>query len=457
MPQINLLRNTKVFLTTLTELSISPSAITPANTFEIQVQADFKYSQGTEQQTITLNEAGATPSRGQRSFNTKINPVDWNFASYVRPYAVTEVTGNLSAVGPGNGTEATVTTSAAHNLSLGDRVTLAGATGYNGTYYIIAVPSSTTFKVSTSSTAADPAAGTFTRAARTTAPEAILWNALAGSQQLYASNTWTETATEADLVFTNSNAHQLAPFGLIFKTDNSIYFVPQCAVNQADISFSIDAIASIAWTGQGTKLIRLTDAGYPAALTTIVSANTWDTVAGFITNKLSTVTLTGYNINNGVTTIATQAYSLALTGGQLTVNNNIQYLTPEVLGAVNQAIGYYTGTRSISGNFTAYLKVKAGADTDKYASELLEDLVAHSAESPDNVFNMVLSLGGAGSSFPKVDFAMPATMLQIPAIDVADVVATTINFTGQGSTGTGAATAYDINAANELTVTYVTA
>ena len=49
------------------------------------------------------------------------------------------------------------------------------------------------------------------------------------------------------------------------------------------------------------------------------------------------------------------SYSVTLTGGNITVSNNISYITPEELGIVNVPIGHVTGTRAISGSFTCYL------------------------------------------------------------------------------------------------------
>ena len=49
------------------------------------------------------------------------------------------------------------------------------------------------------------------------------------------------------------------------------------------------------------------------------------------------------------------SYSLTLTGGNVTISNNMTFLTPETLGVVNQPLGHVTGTRSVSGNFTCYL------------------------------------------------------------------------------------------------------
>lgn len=460
---VNLLRNAKVFYTTLSKAqALTAANITPANTFELQVLSDFKFSQATEQQTITLNEAGAVPARGQRSFNTKINPVDWNFGTYLRPYKIAAVTATATAASGDTATSilATVTCATAHGFVAGDVVTISTGTPTVG--IVTAISSSTIFQVAPatgtfSATALDTAV--FTKTERVTAPESLMWNALVSADQPFAVGTgttsWVETTSSATLRMGESNKHRFTRFGLIFKVDNTIYYVEDCAVNQGDISFGIDAIAMVNWTGQGTTLNKLTDTATVTALNTVVAANTWDSVAPFITNKLSTVDITGYNVNG----TATQVYTMGLTGGQLTVNNNIQFLTPETLGAVNQSIGYFSGTRAISGNITCYLKVKSGVDSNKYTSELLDDLIAHSLSNPDNLFKLSIGVGAAGAitGSPVVNLNMPSAMLQIPSIDVQDVVSATINFTAQANDdgyATDATSLFDISGTNELEVVY---
>ena len=468
---VNLLRNTKVFYTTLEKAAAQTAGnINPGNTWEIQVLSDFTFSQGTEQQTITLNEAGATPTRGQRSFNTAINPVDWSFGTYVRPYKTTTLN-FTTASGPGTVSvqEHTVTASAAPTgLSTGDYVTW-GAVGGFVTSIV-----GTTVKINQTVTGTPVAiadATTITRTVRTTAPEALLWNAIATNQDPYVAvagtNAWTEAANKADLSFANSNTHRFTSFGLIFKVDNTVYYVSDCAVNQADINFGIDQIAQVAWSGQGTDLVKLDNSTnlYSAvagtgALDKVGAANTWDSTAPFITNKLSIVSLEGYNIKDAAGVSQDLVYDLAITGGQLTINNNITFLTPETLGAVNKPIGYFSGTRAISGNLTCYLRVMTVSG--RYASELLDDLVTHSLQSPDNLFKMVVGIGSAGLTTgdvaPHLELTLPAAMLQIPTVDVQDVVSATINFTAQGSSATATVTdntdEFDILESNDLFVTY---
>ena len=49
------------------------------------------------------------------------------------------------------------------------------------------------------------------------------------------------------------------------------------------------------------------------------------------------------------------SYAVAITAGNITISNNITFLTPEELGRVNQPIEHVTGTRTVTGNFTCYL------------------------------------------------------------------------------------------------------
>jgi len=78
---VNLIRNSRVFFTTNVDsygrvkigtLKDGTSPMTTSNTWEIQVLDSLTFSQNTTQDTVTLNEAGAAPSRGQRSFNTAL-------------------------------------------------------------------------------------------------------------------------------------------------------------------------------------------------------------------------------------------------------------------------------------------------------------------------------------------------------------------------------------------------
>jgi hypothetical protein len=70
---------------------------------------------------------------------------------------------SISAITQAAGT-ATATAAAAHQLAVGDRVVIAGATptGYNGTVEVLSVPSTTTFTYKVSAEIATAASGTLT-------------------------------------------------------------------------------------------------------------------------------------------------------------------------------------------------------------------------------------------------------------------------------------------------------
>ena len=77
---LNLLRDAKVYMSTVA------TGWSTANTWEVKVLDGFSFSQSTSTQEVTLNEAGAAPNRGQKIFNTALDPVDFSFGTYVRPY-----------------------------------------------------------------------------------------------------------------------------------------------------------------------------------------------------------------------------------------------------------------------------------------------------------------------------------------------------------------------------------
>jgi len=375
---LNLVRNSRVFFTTdvnATTGVVDTAALEAAKTFEIQVLDGLTFSQNTNQETVTINEAGSSPVRGQRSFNVSLAPVDFSMSTYIRPRKTTTT-----------GTPALVTIDA---------------------------------------------------------EESVLWNALSS----VSGDGWTAGAISSELKFNKSNANQLQKFGLIIILDNVTYVIDDCVLTQATIDFGIDAISTIAWTGQGKTLRKLESngttslvEGVPTFSGGLAGSYTPKTIdAPFIANKLSTAT-----VAKGTGT----AYEVAITGGSITINNNVTYLVPANLAVVNQPATYFTGTRAISGSLNAYLKTGGTTDTGALLASMLSD-----TSNVEPNFNVQVAIGGSTGAV-KVELSMPTTMLTIPTIDVQQVVSTTINFTAQGSATGNAGSSYDIDAANELSVKY---
>jgi len=384
---VNLIRNSRVFFTTNVDSQGRVRAGTykdeaqpfsTTNTWEIQVLEGMTFSQNTTVDTVTLNEAGATPARGQRSFNTALEPLDFTFSTYLRP-------------------------------SL----------------------QSTTI----------------------TCEEKVLWNAFGGTIALGTANAaWTDgtSPTPGTFTVTNSNKHQLQAFGLIIVFDDLAYALDNCALDTATIDFGIDAIAAIQWAGKGSLIRQITlVASAPASnvvtftgadvgATGAEEANAKNTSAKFITNKLTVL-----QVNNDINDFTGTDFNIPITGGSITQSNNLTYLTPANLGVVNLPITYFTGTRSITGTLTAYLR-----SGNLSTGSLLSGLLANAASEINPSYAINIQMGGTSGT--HVDVGLPAAMLQIPTVNTEQVISTTLTFTGQGSTGT----AFDIDQANEVTVKY---
>jgi hypothetical protein len=456
---VNLSRNTKVYFTTNVDSVtgvITNSGFTAANLVELQVLSDYNFTQSTNQETIQLNEAGATPNRGQRSFNTALAPVEWSFKTYIRPYldggssaitAAEKVLWNAIA-GPSEiGKIGTVNAPKVTLTSISRATTTTGVCTAAGTFST-AYPVGSVFNIIGTGTGTSSAfIGQFVVDSATTSQIIFTNPYLTTSNPATAVGTfiamggqWAEgTTAMAQVGFAASESHQLQKFGLVFKTDNVYYYVDNCAVGEAQVDFGIDQISQIAWSGNGTVIREVTPHATFTSATAAVSA------AKFITNKLTTVSLSK-NIGGGGTD-----FNVPITGGSITISNNLQYLTPEILGIVNQPIGYFTGSRSITATLNAYLRAGA-AET----GGLLSDVLTSAASSPDNQFRCNIQVGG-GTNSVRVDFDIPAAMLQVPTVEQADVISTTINLTAQGYDLAGNVTAssgYNIESANELVVRY---
>jgi hypothetical protein len=399
---VNLIRNSRVFFTTNVDSQGRVRAGTykdeaqpfsTANTWEIQVLEGMTFSQNTTVDTVTLNEAGATPARGQRSFNTALEPLDFTFSTYLRPYL------NPGANGATNGTDDFVT-----------------------------------------------------------CEEKVLWNAFGGAIAYGTANAaWADgtagNAGPGTFTVANSNTHQLQAFGLIVVFDDLAYALDNCALDTATIDFGIDAIAAIQWAGKGS-LIRqvalvasvaannkVTFTGADVGATGAEEANAKNTAAKFITNKLTVL-----QVNDAINDFAGSDYTVPITGGSITMSNNLTYLTPANLGVVNLPITYFTGTRSITGTLTAYLRSGNTA-----TGGLLKGLIDSAATEINPSYAINIQMGGTSGT--HVDVGIPAAMLQIPTVNTEQVISTTLTFTGQGST-TGASPVFDIDQANEVTVKY---
>ena len=163
---------------------------TGANTFKMGVLDGYSFSQSSESTDVTINEAGATPSRGSKRFNDSLAPAEWSFSTYVRPFK-----------------------HGANSIRTENHMDMC---------------------------------------------ENILWAAIAGKDITGGALSGTSATavtcdgTDADVSFVRSDHHEMLKLNIFFVLENTTYRLNDCQVNQAEIDFSIDGIATIAWSGNAT-------------------------------------------------------------------------------------------------------------------------------------------------------------------------------------------------------------
>jgi len=481
---LNLLRNSRVFFTSKVDSTtgvVPTSGFATSDTQEIAVLEGFSFSQNTNNDTITISEAGATPTRGQRTFNTSLAPVDFSFSTYIRPYRSTNVkceesvlwnalAGSIAkntALTGGTFTAVTYTTATntltitgtsltSLSLSDGDDVVINGIGGtataaelkvVNGPARVSGTPSATsiTLKLHNPGTA-----------------DIATTNLTFTAMSLYKC-AWSEAAGQAILSMIDSNRNQLQKFGLVVIVDSVTYVIDNCAMGQVMIDFGLDGIATAQWTGQATGIKQLDSTVTTATAGTFGGAFSGNygqkdtTTSNYITNKLSTATLKTTKALGTAATAGTPYY-VAITGGSVTINNNINYVTPAILGVVNTPAAYFTGTRAVTGTLNAYLNTGTVTGyTGGGTGNLLKNMLAAASSVTEPMFSLELAIGGKDNAL-RVELQMPSVSLGVPTIDAQAVISTAINFTAAPSSLTGDATtsSYDLSRTNELTVRYYT-
>ena len=311
------------------------------------------------------------------------------------------------------------------------------------------------------------------------AVEGPLWAAMGASNYMAAvgeSGTFDPAAHEPNAFdFASSNNVTLGEFDLFFVlgatkdsegeiyttgTDGvTVYKLSDCTVGSATIDFDIDGIAQISWSGNGKTIGEAVQLKVTAGATSPAVTGEESTTIGLINEGVSSTTnfirqkLTDLTVQYDASEVSGSTgalgnsditFAVTLTGGSITIENNLNYLTPETLGDVNQPIGHITGTRNVSGNFTCYLNSQTNGSLDLF--EKLQE----SRGIITNAFALTFNIGG-GSNTPRCAVAMPKCHLELPAHSIEDVISVDVAFHALSSDLSSDTAA---NATNEMSVTY---
>ena len=344
-----------------------------SNIWQIPILEGYSFSQAQNVGEITFNEAtsaAGTSRRGRKMHVNSLAPVEFSFSTYMRPI--------VSTAAASGGWEDTGSEARHH------------------------------------------------------AVEEVLWALLVNAGAFTASNGANESAwadgisgstSSLTIDFTGSEKGVLTSgFSAIFLLNGATgtasemqqYEITNCAINEATIDFDLDGIATIQWSGFGEKIV---DGG-----ATDVTATIYEDIEetdNFIRNRLTQLSIANSN------SLSSGGHNVTLTGGSLTISNNLTYLTPETLGIINTPLGNVTGTRNVSGNLTCYLNTEAAGSADLF-EDILESNNGTGSDLITNDFNLVLSIGGTAA--PNVVVTMPTCHLEIPTHSFDDIISTDVAF-----------------------------
>ena len=436
-----------------------------SNAYEIPMLEGFSFSQSTNSSEITLSEmesTAGTSRRGRKMFNDSLAPVEWSFSTYIRPYIaagsgsnswadsqvhlVDEVLWNallsksrIDEDGTSGKSVANLTFSGGSGNQVGDILTLTGgtlATGYtaakatvvtvNGSAQITEVE-----VTEPSQYTANPTGATSSRGGAAVGTPTIVMGEELDSMI-------DRGTTKSVLTSRNSNVSALNTMTMEFNVGTAsnglIYKLNKAVVNSATINFDVEGIATIEWSGMAADISTINSNTHTALSgggKVITEGGTSADTENFIRNRLTAMAVAtngtpGSSGTYAATTEVKTSYDVTLTGGSITIENNISYLTPEELGVVNKPIEHVTGVRNVGGSFTCYL---ASNSTSTGSKDLFEDLThAELLDIITHDFAMTFKIGGSSGS-PRLEVKMPKCHVEVPTHSIEDVISLESTFT----------------------------
>ena len=406
----NLSRNTELYISTLAPADLASVdgsntgvALGDNNTWKVNVLDGYSFSQDTSTQEIGVSEAAsectgiAGLARATLTFNTALNPVDVSFGVYVRPY---DTTGTLGGDGPScvelpiwaaalgkeinlTNSPDTVANAAVFDVSTGTTDTLTFTTELSDVnelmvLHLYFVLDSTTYVVGEFSVGTIEADFSI---------DGIAMLNISGSGTTIKENpldvhttiaAWTGDTDYVDVPTTSSQSFLRNKLGTLELTDN------QGVAGTGDSEAATSAVTGqdiAGFTGLGTADAYVGGRVYSAAAgswATIVSHNdTTITVASY--EDISAASWDGTAVDAFLpSSHAAVSYCIPITGGSLTLENNMSYLTPEELAEIGTVIETHIKMERDAVQFGTAAKASSSNFVHKYfLNYLLEDERKH--------------------------------------------------------------------------------
>ena len=436
-----------------------PSA---SKAFAIPMLEGFSFSQSTNSSEITLSEmesTAGTSRRGRKMFNDSLAPVEWSFSTYIRPYIAssTAVSGStiswadqqvhlvdeclwnsllsksrIDEDGTSGTSLANLTFSGGSGNVVGDVLTATNGTLVTGYSHaqatVVSVSSGVITEVEITRPgqySADPSTYTSSRGGAT--PGTI--TTVMGEE---GDSMIDRGTTKSVMSSKNSNVSALNTMTLEFMIGTGVgYKLNKAVCNSATINFDVEGIATIEWSGMAATIDNITAftaaTGANSANAAINEGGTSADTENFIRNRLTAMSVAPKTSGTSAGVSGMQSsYDLTLTGGSITIENNISYLTPEELGVVNKPIEHVTGVRNVGGSFTCYL---ASNSANNGSKDFFEDLTSAAAlDVITHDFEMIFKIGGS-SGTPRIEVKMPQCHVEVPTHSIEDVISLESTFT----------------------------
>ena len=428
--------------------------------YVIPLLEGFSFSQTTNSSEITLSEmesTGGTSRRGRKMFNDSLAPVEWSFSTYLRPF-LSGTTNNAATYGAagqhlvdevlwnalmakgrlgevGTEIESITVTPGSSVFTTAPTVAFSGGGGSGATATVILHPTghADAGKIShinvTAGGSGYSSAPTVVFSGSAASGSGHSGVAVVGDADdaLLSRGTAAGNADANAMIMDTrrSNKSALETMTLEFNLgSNQLYKITKAVVNSATVNFDVDGIATVEWSGMGATIVSVTDGTQLTSAKKITEGGRAADTNNFIRNRLTSMSI-GFadGGNSDITPINDTAYALTVTGGSISIENNISYLTPEELGVVNKPIEHVTGVRNIGGSFTCYLATGAGG-----SREFFDDLVSDNALGvTTHDFAVTFNVGGTTGQ-PRVAFEMPHCHVEVPSHSIEDVISLETNF-----------------------------
>ena len=434
--------------------------------WKIPVLEGFSFSQATNTSEITLNEMESTAGvsrRGRRAFNDSLAPVDFSFSTYIRPcksagtgtgkadstgnhHAVEEVlwalfSGGAAYSGYDFGTQTTPTTTHMDISFSGSNVSELGSGVTANIYFELGDASKLCYKLAKIvlneasidfdiDGVATIAWSGFADRITEFSDEVTLAAEINGTAATFAASSLTATDHNAGGTGGSTNRRIAGTAANGMKADNYLSAVANATTATLAITDSVDNATVLTLLGPNPTVYE-----------------GWNATNNFIRNRLTKCFIT---VNDDPAGALEDDYTLTLTGGNITLSNNITYLTPEELGIVNVPIGHVTGTRNFGGSMTCYLTENTA--TVKASKDFFKDLSSEAQRTQvSNDMTITFLIGGgtavdSGITAPGLQVKMANCHVDIPTHSVEDIITLETTFMALPST---------IEEADEVALRYV--